>query len=340
MPFCTRPFAIGPISERWRVDSHTARADDFLSTDLTGGGDGAVSLWQYRQMQPLFGYRAADGNRVTALRFSLFGVKFGATDAAGQLSLYNFEARQEGVTPYQVRRLLPVGRMQPILVGSPVSRHLLCVCAHHCCERRCSRCTRRRTISSSCRRRALSPQPASPRTKSACWLARGWGGGGVGWWVVGGGTQDQDRARPMAPGSDEGGRRGRAPRASCSKQLMGRVSAWFSSHTGTCACGTPCCLRTRPASKVGDRATMSVAFARRTGLQLTQRPAFRRGVGDTAFVVHEGGCLALAYSASKNLLISASRKGELRTCARSPCNCSAGPGQLTRAHGSLCRCGS
>ena len=69
---------------------------------MTGSADGAIALCQYRQPQPFFGYRAADGNRITALRFSLFGVKFGATDVSGQLNLYNFEARQEGVTPYQV----------------------------------------------------------------------------------------------------------------------------------------------------------------------------------------------------------------------------------------------
>jgi hypothetical protein len=103
MPFCT-----------WDAEGARTHRDDTnapgCGTDLTGASDGVVALWQYRQPQALFTYRAANTSRVSSLRFSLFGVKFGVTDASGHLSLYNFEARQEGVLPYQVRRAArPVG---------------------------------------------------------------------------------------------------------------------------------------------------------------------------------------------------------------------------------------
>ena len=78
------------------------------AADLSGGTDGTVAMWQFHQMrQPLQIYRASDNSRVTALRFSQFGVKFGVGDSAGNLGLFNFEARPESTTPYQVRRRPP-----------------------------------------------------------------------------------------------------------------------------------------------------------------------------------------------------------------------------------------
>ena len=86
----------------------TRAAGAAAAADLSGGTEGTVAMWQFHQMrQPLQIYRASDNSRVTALRFSQFGVKFGVGDSAGNLGLFNFEARPESTTPYQVRRRPP-----------------------------------------------------------------------------------------------------------------------------------------------------------------------------------------------------------------------------------------
>jgi len=70
---------------------------------LTGTHDGLVTLWQYHQPPPpLLQYRLPESPRVTSLRFSLFGVKFGCTDTRGFLNLWNFDARADvGQQAYQ-----------------------------------------------------------------------------------------------------------------------------------------------------------------------------------------------------------------------------------------------
>jgi WD40 repeat protein len=74
----------------------------FLPFYLSGGVDGAIYMWQYGLIAAIRTYREAQNTAVTSLHFSRFGYKFGATDAAGTLTLWRFEASKDSLRPFDV----------------------------------------------------------------------------------------------------------------------------------------------------------------------------------------------------------------------------------------------
>lgn len=58
-------------------------------TDLTGSQDGSVQLWEWGHNQPVSTPRSAGAfAKVTRVRFSQHGNKFGVADGDGKLSLF------------------------------------------------------------------------------------------------------------------------------------------------------------------------------------------------------------------------------------------------------------
>lgn len=58
-------------------------------SDLTGGTDGSVHLWEWGHQQPVATPRPSGTfAKVTRLRFSQHGNKFGVADSDGKLSLF------------------------------------------------------------------------------------------------------------------------------------------------------------------------------------------------------------------------------------------------------------
>eukprot|EP01135_Chromosphaera_perkinsii_P009258 Nk52_evm10s1705 gene=Nk52_evmTU10s1705 len=84
------------------MDSHPT-----IPLYLTGGVDGAVNLWQFDQTHPLFEYSgglSAGGSatsgksRVTSIKFSDLGNKFGTSDLKGDVTFYRLEAKKNDNT--------------------------------------------------------------------------------------------------------------------------------------------------------------------------------------------------------------------------------------------------
>lgn len=76
----------------------------FLELDLTGGQDGSVQLWEWGHQQPVATPRPPGTYaKVTRVRFSQHGNKFGVADSDGNLSLFQVGLSANATRPFFVR---------------------------------------------------------------------------------------------------------------------------------------------------------------------------------------------------------------------------------------------
>lgn len=76
----------------------------FEKTDLTGSQDGSVQLWEWSHQQPLSTPRPPGTYaKVTRVRFSQHGNKFGVADSDGILSLWQLGLTSAATRPFFVR---------------------------------------------------------------------------------------------------------------------------------------------------------------------------------------------------------------------------------------------
>lgn len=72
--------------------------------DLTGSQDGSVQMWEWGHQQAVADPRAAGTfAKVTRVRFSQHGNKFGVADGDGNLSLWNVGLSSSHSRPFFVR---------------------------------------------------------------------------------------------------------------------------------------------------------------------------------------------------------------------------------------------
>lgn len=72
--------------------------------DLTGSQDGSVSLWEWGHQTAVATPRAPGTfAKVTRVRFSQHGNKFGVADSDGHLSLFQVACREGTARPFFVR---------------------------------------------------------------------------------------------------------------------------------------------------------------------------------------------------------------------------------------------
>lgn len=75
-------------------------------TDLTGSQDGSVSLWEWGHQTAVATPRQPGTfAKVTRVRFSQHGNKFGVADSDGHLSLFQVACREGTARPFFVRIL-------------------------------------------------------------------------------------------------------------------------------------------------------------------------------------------------------------------------------------------
>lgn len=78
-----------------------------MTLDLTGSQDGSVSLWEWGHQTAIATPRAPGTfAKVTRVRFSQHGNKFGVADSDGHLSLFQVACREGTARPFFVRTLL------------------------------------------------------------------------------------------------------------------------------------------------------------------------------------------------------------------------------------------
>lgn len=77
-------------------------------SDLTGSQDGSVSLWEWGHQSAVATPRPAGTfAKVTRVRFSLHGNKFGVADSDGHLSLFQVACREGTARPFFVSTIFP-----------------------------------------------------------------------------------------------------------------------------------------------------------------------------------------------------------------------------------------
>lgn len=75
-----------------------------VTPDLTGSQDGSVSLWEWGHQTAVATPRAPGTfAKVTRVRFSQHGNKFGVADSDGHLSLFQVACREGTARPFFVR---------------------------------------------------------------------------------------------------------------------------------------------------------------------------------------------------------------------------------------------
>lgn len=75
-----------------------------VKTDLTGSQDGSVSLWEWGHQTAVATPRPPGTfAKVTRVRFSQHGNKFGVADSDGHLSLFQVACREGTARPFFVR---------------------------------------------------------------------------------------------------------------------------------------------------------------------------------------------------------------------------------------------
>jgi hypothetical protein len=75
----------------------------FLSSDLTGSQDGSVQMWEWGHTAAVAVPRASGTfAKVTRVRFSEHGNKFGVTDGDGHLSLWQINLINTNTRPFFV----------------------------------------------------------------------------------------------------------------------------------------------------------------------------------------------------------------------------------------------
>lgn len=78
-----------------------------LKLDLTGGQDGSVQLWEWGHQQPVATPRPPGTYaKVTRVRFSQHGNKFGVADSDGNLSLFQVGLSVNATRPFFVRHIM------------------------------------------------------------------------------------------------------------------------------------------------------------------------------------------------------------------------------------------
>lgn len=84
----------------------------FRTPDLTGSQDGSVSLWEWGHQTAVATPRPPGTfAKVTRVRFSQHGNKFGVADSDGHLSLFQVACREGTARPFFVRFLNSVSNV-------------------------------------------------------------------------------------------------------------------------------------------------------------------------------------------------------------------------------------
>lgn len=79
-----------------------------MRSDLTGSQDGSVQLWEWNHQQPVSVPRQAGTYaKVTRVRFSQHGNKFGVADSDGILSLFQLGLTSATSRPFFVSIIYP-----------------------------------------------------------------------------------------------------------------------------------------------------------------------------------------------------------------------------------------
>lgn len=99
----TNSFTTAAVSRRCAGDHDSGNS----WTDLTGSQDGSVSLWEWGHQTAVATPRQPGTfAKVTRVRFSQHGNKFGVADSDGHLSLFQVACREGTARPFFVRILL------------------------------------------------------------------------------------------------------------------------------------------------------------------------------------------------------------------------------------------
>jgi len=80
---------------------HTLCSHPHLPYYLSGGIDGAITLWQFKFPASVANYRPAATSRIHRIKFSNTGTKFGACDHSGKVSLWRWSSQEESINPYR-----------------------------------------------------------------------------------------------------------------------------------------------------------------------------------------------------------------------------------------------
>lgn len=94
--------------------------------DLTGSQDGSVSLWEWGHQTAIATPRAAGTfAKVTRVRFSQHGNKFGVADSDGHLSLFQVACRDGTARPFFVNILPNSASVDPYSVSTFVQQRYM-----------------------------------------------------------------------------------------------------------------------------------------------------------------------------------------------------------------------
>ncbi|KAJ3213069.1 regulator of (H+)-ATPase in vacuolar membrane [Dinochytrium kinnereticum] len=85
--------------ERALKRSMTSLRKQDLAGHLESSGEATVKLFQFGQQRELVSYTTGSTARITRCRFDPFGIRFGATDAKGELHIWRFDSREQALRP-------------------------------------------------------------------------------------------------------------------------------------------------------------------------------------------------------------------------------------------------